>query len=330
MLPQFRRRAFTLIELLVVIAIIAVLISLLLPAVQSAREAARRAQCTNNLKQIGLGLHNYESSNGTYPMSCSLPVGTLALTFSAHARILPFMEQGNLYNQINYDQFWSLQTTVCETQISSFICPSEINPDRNPSGLIRHSPTTYGVNGGTWLMWNPNADAMGDGMFLVNKCVKPSSITDGLSNTIGFSEIKAYQPVLRDGGSPNGPGVPPPTSPGDIGAFGGSFDPTFGNSQWVNGLYIHTGISTLFAPNTFVPYSAGGKLYDISFTSSRLGLSVSNVTYVAFTSRSYHPGGVNTLMMDGSVRFVKSTIARDIWRALGTRAGGEVISADAY
>jgi prepilin-type N-terminal cleavage/methylation domain-containing protein/prepilin-type processing-associated H-X9-DG protein len=330
MKTRIHPRAFTLIELLVVIAIIGVLIALLLPAVQSAREAARRAQCLNNLKQIGIGLHNYENSVGTYPMSCSLPVGTIALTFSVHARILPYLEQGNLYNQINYDIGWSLQTTVCETQVAAFICPSEVRPDRSLSGLIRHSPTTYGVNGGTWLMWDPNADKMGDGVFLVNKCVKPAQISDGLGNTIALSEIKAYQPVLRDGGQPNDPNVPPPLLPTEIAAYGGNFDPEFGNTQWVNGLYIHTGISTVFPPNTIVPYVVNGKMYDISFTSSRLGLSISNRTYVAFTSRSYHPGGVNTLYMDGSARFTKSTVSQQVWRSLGTRAGGEVISADSY
>jgi len=325
-----RLRAFTLIELLVVIAIIAVLISLLLPAVQAAREAARRAQCVNNLKQIGLGLHNYQSSVGTYPMSCSLPVGTLALTFSVHARILPYMEQGNLYNGINYNIGWSLQTTACETKISSFICPSEINQDQYPNGPIHHFPTSYGVNGGTWLMWDPNSNTIGDGMFLVNKCNTPASITDGLSNTLALSEIKTYQATLHDGGNPNTLGTPPPTNPTDIAAFGGTFDLAFGNYQWVNGLYVQTGISTTFPPNTLVPYVSGGQMYDIGFTSSRLGLSINNMTFVAFTARSYHPAGVNALMMDGSVRFTKSTISQQVWRALGTRAGGEVISADSY
>ena len=179
-------------------------------------------------------------------------------------------------------------------------------------------------------MWDPNVNKVGDGMFLVNRCVRPAEITDGLGNTVAISEVKTQSPVLRDSGNPSEPDVPPPTAPSQIIAYGGNFDPTFGFSQWVNGLYIHTGISTLFPPNTVVGYTTGGRTYDVGFTSSQLGLTTNGRTYVAFTARSYHPGGVNTLMMDGSVRFTKSSVDGLVWRALGTRAGGEVISADAY
>jgi prepilin-type N-terminal cleavage/methylation domain-containing protein/prepilin-type processing-associated H-X9-DG protein len=325
-----RRRAFTLIELLVVIAIIAVLISLLLPAVQSAREAARRAQCVNNLKQIGLAIHNYESTNGVYPMAAALRVGVLDETFSVHARILPFIEQANAFNLINFQISWVFQTTVAETKMPNYICPSEPKTEQLLSGTIRHYPTSYGALGGTWLMWDPSTNRVGDGMFLVNRCVSPGAITDGLANTVGFAEVKTQSPVLRDGGNPNAADVFPPTSPDQIVAYGGTFEPSFGFSQWVNGLYIQTGISTLFPPNTVVGYKANGVSYDVGFTSSRLGQTTSSRTYTAFTSRSYHPGGVNSMMMDGSVRFMKSTVARDIWRALGTRSGNEVVSADAY
>ncbi len=325
-----RKPGFTLIELLVVIAIIAVLISLLLPAVQSAREAARRAQCVNNLKQIGLALHNYESSVGAYPMACALKVGVLDETFSVHARILPFLEQSNVFSAINYDLGWTLQITIAETRIPGFLCPSEPKSGQSLIGAVKHYPTSYGALGGTWLMWDPNVNKVGDGMFLVNRCVTPGGITDGLANTIGFAEVKTQSPVLRDGGNPNTADVPPPATPQQLVAYGGNFDPSFGFSQWVNGLYIHTGVSTLFPPNTFVGFRFNGVTYDVGFTSSRLGLTTTGRTYVGFTSRSHHPGGVNAMMMDGSVRFIKSSVNRDTWRALGTRAGGEVISADAF
>ncbi|WP_165226994.1 DUF1559 domain-containing protein [Aquisphaera insulae] len=325
------RRGFTLIELLVVIAIIAVLIALLLPAVQSAREAARRIQCTNNLKQFGLALHNYESAVGRYPMACALKVGQVDETYSVHARILPYLEGQNLYNMINYSLFWDIQTTVAQTKIAGFFCPSDPKGDEQRlSGTINHFGTSYGACGGSWLMWDPNINQVGDGMFLVNRSVKPAEVVDGLSNTIAVSEVKSQSPILRDGGNPSDANVPPPTSPSQVGAFGGNFDPTFGFSQWVNGLYIHTGISTTFPPNTVVGYQTGGQNYDIGFTTSRLGLTTTGRTYVVFLAKSYHPGGVNTLFMDGSVRFVKSSVAINTWRALGTRAGGEVVSADSF
>jgi prepilin-type N-terminal cleavage/methylation domain-containing protein len=321
---------FTLIELLVVIAIIAVLISLLLPAVQSAREAARRTQCVNNLKQMGLALHNYENIARAFPMACALKVGVLDETFSVHARILPYIEQGNLTNLLNFSIGWSIQTTVAETKIPGFLCPSEVNTSAYPAGPIRHYPTSYGANGGSWLMWDPTANLMGDGVFLVNKSISIAEIIDGTANTLGISEVKTQSPVLRDGGNPSAANVPPPTTPAQVVAYGGNFDPTFGFSQWVNGLYIHTGISTLFPPNTFVGYQTGGRTYDVGFTSSRLGVTTTGRTYTAFTARSHHPGGVNSMMMDGSVRFIKNSVNRDVWRGLGSRNGSEVISADAY
>jgi prepilin-type N-terminal cleavage/methylation domain-containing protein/prepilin-type processing-associated H-X9-DG protein len=324
------RNAFTLIELLVVIAIIAVLIALLLPAVQSAREAARRIQCTNNLKQLGLALHNYASSWDCFPPFCTVPTSLVALPYSVHSRLLQFLEQGNLFNQINFSVTFEIQSTVTATRVSTFICPSEINDQPFVTPTATFQPTTYGANVGTWFVWDPVTQQRGDGTFLVDQSTRPASFSDGLSNTLGFGEVKTYLGVIHNGHNPDVLNAPVPATPAQLAALGGSYVPGATYTEWIYGITPYSSISTVFTPNTFVASLQGGQQVDISFTSSALGSSLVDMTYAACTSRSYHPGGVNALLMDGSARFVKSSINMQTWRALGTRAGGEVISADAF
>lgn len=325
--PTRVRRGFTLVELLVVIAIIGILIALLLPAVQAAREAARRNQCLNNLKQLGLALHNYMNAVGALPPACILKVGQVSDTFSVQARILPYIEQASLQNLIDWRLSWSLQPNVARTRVPTFLCPSEINDRPAVQQSMTHYPINYGVNSGTWFQWDPVTNRHGDGAFLVNRARNSADFTDGMSNTLGMAEVKAFQAALIDGGNATSPNIPPPSTPAEVVAYGGNFVPDFGHTQWVNGLIIHTGFTTTFTPNTFVPYvHTDGRTYDVDFTSIRLGFTTTLCTNVAFVSRSYHPGVVNGMMMDGSSRSFSNTIEQAVWRALGTPGGGEVVS----
>lgn len=319
------RSAFTLIELLVVIAIIAILIGLLLPAVQKVREAASQIKCANNLKQIGLAVHGYHDANNLLPPQGTFIVGQPFQSYSIHSRILPHIEQSNIFKLIDLTSAWSSQTDVTQQRVPIYICPSE-KRDEPKLGTPTTYPTSYGANVGTWLAFDPTTGRHGNGPFGVNARLTFASVTDGLSNTVGFCEVKAYQPALRNSGVPNGQNVPPPSTPGEVATYGGGFADDWSHVAWVNGEVLQSGVTTAFPPNTLIPYTISGTTYDIDFTAQRLGMSTTLQTYLVVTSRSFHTGGANTLRMDGSVQFAKNATAQIVWRALGTRAGGEIIS----
>jgi prepilin-type N-terminal cleavage/methylation domain-containing protein/prepilin-type processing-associated H-X9-DG protein len=325
------RRGFTLIELLVVIAIIALLIGLLIPAVQKVRAAADKMRCASNLKQIGIALHHYAGDHGGYPPGGLYPSGVLFESWSVQARILPYIEQDALHKIIDYSKGYNVQPDVTQARVSLFICPSDANIKPRPDGAIIHYPLNYVANMGTWFLFDPSTGVSGDGVFppssrSLYQGITFAAIYDGTSNTVGFSEAKSYQPYLRDGGTPGGFGVPPPFAPDVLAGFGGSFKVDSGHTEWVDARVHQTGFTTTFPPNTKVLYANAGVVYDIDFNSSREGKTTDRVTYAVVTARSFHPQSVNALFMDGSVRSVRDTIAVDVWRALGTRAGGEAIS----
>ena len=325
------RSAFTLVELLVVIAIIGILVGLLLPAVQAAREAARRMSCSNNLKQIGLALHNYHDTFGKFAPAGTYRKDAPTGAWSVQARLLPQLEQANLQQLIDWRFDYASQGNVCRMRVPTYLCPSEakdeLRPDPKPAdATFAHYPLNYVASMGEWFIYNPLNGMGGSGVFAPNGRTNFASVTDGTSNTLAFSEVKAWTPYLRDGGSPSAANLPTPVSPAEVTSYGGSFKTDSGHTEWVDARIHQTGFTTTFSPNTRAPYVSGGKTYDVDFNSSREGVSLTALTYAAVTARSYHTGGVNVGLVDGSVRFMSQSIELGVWRAMGTRAGGEVVS----
>jgi prepilin-type processing-associated H-X9-DG protein len=181
---------------------------------------------------------------------------------------------------------------------------------------------------GTWFVYDPVSGATGDGVIGMNRRLRLTDITDGTSNTLGMSEGKTFTVALEDGGNPSSIGVAVPSAPDQVLAYGGTFKVDAAHVEWVDARSIQSGFTTTFTPNTQVLYTTGGSTFDVDFTSRREGKTATLPTYSAITARSFHFGGVNALMMDGSVRFITNQITQTTWRALGTRAGGEVLSDD--
>ncbi len=336
-----KRGAFTLIELLVVIAIIGVLIALLLPAVQQAREAARRIQCVNNLKQVGIALHNYHDTMGRFPfggivLPLNHPYVVSGFTRQGHyrwstlAQLTPFLKKTAVFNAINLSLpildgasvIMPQNSTANTTQVAEFLCPSDGRgrclPDYAASNYM--ACTGDGVLGAGFGVADA-AFGTPNGVFFFNSSIGMAEVTDGSSQTAFMSES-----LVGDGsasGTRSGPidplmvavqvagGSPiyTPLSDAECAAATATFFRR--NSAWVQGSYQHALYSHYYAPNSPTPDCLRQQYHGWK------------------APRSRHPGGVNVLFGDGTVRYVKNTVNLSTWRAASTRNGGEVINSDA-
>ncbi|MDE0939660.1 MAG: DUF1559 domain-containing protein [Pirellulales bacterium] len=314
-------RGFTLVELLVVIAIIGLLVAMLLPALGSVRESARASLCKSNLKQLGLAMQTYESGRGSFPPGRYGEGG-----WSTQALITPFLDQGYLYENIDFSKSYKEVLfegmSIAGHRVPILNCPSERNTELRQSSGVTYAPINYAVNMGTWKVWDPNTQTGGDGMFHPNRGTRVREVRDGLSRTLLLSEVKTYNPYLRDGG---GGDATPPTEPSEIAGLGGNFKTNSGHTEWVDGRVHQTGFTTTFAPNTVVSHQENGQAYDVDFNSQREGNSETGITYAAVTARSHHPGLVNVATASGSVLAIEDDVDKLIWQAFSTRQGRDSI-----
>lgn len=320
--PRGAKLGFTLVELLVVIAIIGILVGLLLPAVQAAREAARRMQCSNNLKQMGLAMHNYESTHKRFPPGNL--AGAWSTGISVHARLLPYLEQGNSYVLVDFSEAYNHPKNDLARlqQVSTFLCPSDISGSL-PAAL--GGKNNYYANAGTSLMaGSPPTDpadpnfglSAPTGVFFRDSRIGSRDITDGLSFTAAFSEK-----LLGDGNNGIATAISDTFRPG---TFPATPDAAVADCFAVDVSDLSKqGVSNVGAPWLWA-YHSTTMYYHIAPPNTRSCMYPPG--RIMTTAGSRHAGGVQVLLCDGSVQFLSQSLDLSIWRGLGTRQGGEVLS----
>ena len=339
------RSGFTLIELLVVIAIIAVLVALLLPAVQQAREAARRSQCKNNLKQVGLALANYESSFKCYPFGKGAGYASLGAPvyarWSAQSMILPYMDQSPLYNAISflnppdtpgmaggvpfmpaYQSPGNINTLQSQTKVAIFLCPSDLSVSSTWEG-----ENNYCGNQGSWLCDRgsatpaPSDTSPGEtnqGIFYFLSRIRPADVTDGMSNTAFFSER------IRGNGTSD-PKADLYVMPNQT-TLAATYQTCMAtNPMTAVPLTSKWGASWVMGENCCTLYNHVSGPNSVSCAGIPFGGNMTNMA-MQVSASSRHVGGVQVMMGDGSVHFASSSIDLGVWRAMGTRNGGEAFS----
>jgi hypothetical protein len=288
--------------------------------------------CQNNLHQVVLAVHNYESVTKRLPPAWSRPA-TTGDGWSAQARILPYIEAVALAGAIDFSAGYGAATItedgetmkVAAYRVPTYLCPSEINDQMrvDSSGQRIHYPLSYAYNAGRWFVYDPNDHRVGDGTFVARRTSRFRDVLDGLSHTLALAEVKAWNPYYRDLGQQGK--MPMPSQSSGICDLGGTLKTNTGHTEWVDGRVHQTGFTTTFSPNHKVLCSKDGVQYDVDFTNMREGKTTTARTYAAVTARSYHVGGVHTGMMDGSVQLISDSIELTLWQNLSTRAGHELV-----
>jgi hypothetical protein len=289
---------------------------------------------------MALATMNYESAHMAFPATWAAagdPATGDVDGWSVQAQILPFLEQANLYSEIDFTLSYNAEENsmvnlggsiqrLASARVPVYLCPSEQRDElRLKNGQPYHYPLNYAANAGQWFVYNPTNGLVGSGAMTTFRENSISSFTDGTSNTLFYAEVKAYTPYFRNAGIIGT--MPMPEDPLMVASLGGDFKTSSGHTEWVDGRTHQTSFTATFTPNTVVPFiDSSGAEYDIDWTNQQEGKSTTASTYAAVTSRSYRPGGVTAGRADGSVKFFNDNISASVWLALASRNGGEVFS----